>query len=140
MYNLDSNGEYSNVPSHQSPTIIIHDAPLPIHMEEVHSSPIMENVSSKSYLVIHEEVHPSSYNIEEIFGAFTFNHSRKEGSHKRVRKVNQNDGTMEEIKEDEIQFEKPDEDPVIVATTSVALTQATTHNVTISNEKLLETK
>ena len=28
MYNLDSNGEDSDVPSHRSPTVIIHDAPF----------------------------------------------------------------------------------------------------------------
>ena len=40
MYNLDSDNEDSDVPSHRSPTIILHDAPLPIHLEEVHSSPV----------------------------------------------------------------------------------------------------
>ena len=90
--------------------------------------------------MIHEEDHPSSYNIEEIFGAFTFNLCRKEVSRKRVRKVKQNDGTMEEMQEDEVLFEKTIEDPVTVETTSTYLTQTTTHNVTILNEKLLETK
>ena len=47
---------------------------------------------------------------------------------------------MEERKEDEVLFEKTDEDPGIVATTSTTLTQATTHNITILNEKYLETK
>ena len=37
MYNLDSDGECSYVPSHQSPTFIILDSPLPMHTEEVHS-------------------------------------------------------------------------------------------------------
>ena len=37
-------------------------------------------------------------------------------------------------------FEKNDEDLVTIATTSTTLTQATAHNVTILNEKLLETK
>ena len=41
-----------------------------MHMEEVHSSPIIEKVTSERYLVIQEEDHPSSYNIEEIFDAF----------------------------------------------------------------------
>ena len=43
---------------------------------------------------------------------------------------------MKEIQEDEVLFEKTDEDPVILATTSVALSQAAAHNVTILNEKL----
>ena len=47
---------------------------------------------------------------------------------------------MEEMQEDEVLFEKPDENLVIVATTSTTHTQATTHNITLLNEKLLETK
>ena len=54
--------------------------------------------------------------------------------------MKQNDGTMEEMQEDEFLFEKTNENPVIVATTSATLTQATAHNITILNEKLLETK
>ena len=72
MYNLDLDGEDSNIPSHQSPIVIVHDAPLPIHLEEVHSSPIMEKVPSERHSMVQEEDHPSSSNIEEIFGAFTF--------------------------------------------------------------------
>ena len=45
---------------------------------------------------------------------------------------------MKEVYEDEVVFEKTNEDPVIVATTSVDLTQATTHNVTMLNENILE--
>ena len=97
MYILDSDIEDSDVPSHQSPTIIIHDAPLPMHLEEVHSSPMMENIPSKRHWVIQEEDHPSSYNIEEMFFAFTFNLCRKEVSGKRIRSVKQNDGTMKEV-------------------------------------------
>ena len=37
-------------------------------------------------------------------------------------------------------FEKTEEDTVTVATTSAALTQAISHNVTVLNEKLLKTK
>ena len=48
----------------------------------------------------------------------------------------QNDGTMKEILEDEFFFEKIDEDLVIIAIASVVLTQATSHNVTVLNEKL----
>ena len=90
--------------------------------------------------MVHEEDHPSSYNIEEIFGAFTFNLCKKEGSQKRVRKVKQSDGTLKEMRADEVLFAKTDEDPMTVATTSAALTQATTHNITVLNEKLLETE
>ena len=111
-----------------------------MHLEEVHSSLVTEKVLSERHSVIEEEDHPSSYNIEEIFGAFTFKLCRKEGSRKRVRNVKQNDGTMKEMQEDEILFEKTDEDSVTVATTSTTLTQAPGHIVTVLNEKLLETE
>jgi hypothetical protein len=52
--------------------------------------------------------------------------------------VKQSDGTLEEMQEDEVLFEKTDEDHVTVSITSAALTQTTTHNITILNEKLLE--
>ena len=84
MYNLDSDKEDSNVPSHQSPTFILQDAPLPMHLEEAHSSLVMENIPSERYLIIQEQENPSSYNIEEIFDAFTFNFYKKEVSRKRV--------------------------------------------------------
>jgi hypothetical protein len=64
MYNLDLDGKNSDVPSHRSPTIIIHDASLPMHTEYVHSSPIMENIPSERHSMIQEEDHPSNYNIE----------------------------------------------------------------------------
>ena len=47
MYNLDSDGENSDVPSHRSPTVIILDAPLPMHLEEVHGSPVTEKILSE---------------------------------------------------------------------------------------------
>ena len=43
---------------------------------------------------------------------------------------------MKEIHEDEVLFENTDEDPVTIAMTSIALSQATAHNVTMLNEKL----
>ena len=94
MYNLDSNEENLYVPSHRSPTVIIHDAPLPMHTDEVHSLPVTEKVPIERHSLIQEEYHLSSYNIEEIFGAFTFNLCRKKVSRKRVPSVKQNDGTM----------------------------------------------
>ena len=50
--------------------------------------------------------------------------------------MKQSDGTMKEMQEDEVLFEKINEDPVIVAITSATLTQATAHNVTMLNKKL----
>ena len=38
MYSLDSDREDLEMPSRQSPTLI--EAPLPEHLEEVHSSPV----------------------------------------------------------------------------------------------------
>ena len=90
--------------------------------------------------MVPEKDHPSSYNIEETFGVFTFNLHRKEASWKRVRKVKQVDGTLEEMQEDEVLFEKTDEDHVIVATTSTGLTQDTTHNVSLLNENILQSE
>ena len=90
--------------------------------------------------MIQEEDHPFSYNIEEIFGAFTFNLCRKEVSQKRVWKVKQGDGNLEEMQEDEVLFDRNDEDLVRVATTLAYLNQVTAHNITVLNDKLLETK
>ena len=75
-----------------------------MHVEEVHSSPVMKKTSFERHAVIQEEEHPSSYNIEEIFDAFTFNLYKKEVSWKRIRNEKQNDGTMKEIQEDEVFF------------------------------------
>ena len=100
----------------------------------------MENVSFERHYVVQEEDHPSSYNIEETFGDFNFNLCRKEISRKSVRSVKHNDGTMKAVQENEVLFEKIDKDPMTVATTSTTLNQATTHNVTMLNEKLLQTK
>ena len=47
---------------------------------------------------------------------------------------------MKEIQEDEVLFEKTDEDPITVVTASAALSQATSHNVIVLNEKLFETE
>ena len=40
------------------------------------------------------------------------------------------------MQEDEVLFERTDEDPIMVATTSVDLTQATSHNISVLNEKV----
>jgi hypothetical protein len=54
--------------------------------------------------------------------------------------VKQSDRTLEEMQADEVLFEKTDEYLVTVATTSTTLTQAIAHNITVLNEKLLETE
>ena len=134
MYNLHSEREDLEVPSHRSSTLF--EAPLLEHLKEVHSSPIMEKIPYERHSMIHEEDNPSSYNIEEIFEAFTFNIYKKEVNQKRIRNEKQNDETMKEIQEDEVLFEKTDEDLVTLATTSVALSQSSTHNVTLLNENI----
>jgi hypothetical protein len=68
-----------------------------MHVEEVHNAPITEKVPSERHYVVQEEDHPSSYNIKEIFGAFTFNLHKKEGSRNRVRKVKNRNGTLEDM-------------------------------------------
>jgi len=95
-----------------------------------------KNLSERHSQVQEEEEDPSSYNIDEIFEAFTFNIFKKEVSRKRIRNEKQNDGTLKEIQEDEVLFERTDEDPITVATTSTTLSQATSHNVSLLSEKL----
>ena len=132
MYNIDSNQESSKVPSHQSPTLI--EVQIPEINEEFHSSTPKKKNPSESHSIIQEEEDTLSYNIEEIFEAFTFNIIKKEVSRKRVHNEKQNDETLKEIHKDEVLFEKTDEDLVIVATTSTTLSQAIAHNVTVLNE------
>jgi hypothetical protein len=79
---LDSDQEYLDVPTHQSPTLI--EYPPTKNLEEVHSSPVTKKIPSKRHSIIHEEENTSSYNIEQIFEAFTFNLYKKEVSRKRV--------------------------------------------------------
>ena len=54
--------------------------------------------------------------------------------------MKQSDGNLEEMQEDEVLFEKTDEDHVTIATTSTTLTKSTSHNITVLNEKLLKTE
>ena len=70
----------------------------------------------------------------------TFNIHRKEFNCKIFKKVKKSDGTLEEMQENEVLFEKIDKDPVTIATASTTLTQATTHNITILNKRFLETE
>ena len=77
-----------------------------------------------------------SYKIDEVFEAFTFNLYKKEVSRKRVRSKKQNDGIVKEVQEDEVLFEKTDEDPITVAIASTALSNSIVHNVTMLSDKL----
>ena len=71
MYSIAYDREDSEVSSRRSPTLI--KVQIPENQEEVHSSPNMETIPFERHSVIQEEENPSSYNIEEIFQAFTFN-------------------------------------------------------------------
>ena len=81
-----------------------------------------------------------NYNIDEVFEVFSFNLCKKEVSQKWIRNERQDDGTYKEVQEDEILFERIEEDPVIVATALAALSQATVDNVNVLSEKLSQAK
>ena len=139
FYNIESNEKHSEVSSRRTP-IMIENQVLE-QPEEIHSSSITDkNQSERHSQVQREEEDPLSYNIDEIFEAFTFNLCRKEVSRKRIRNEKQNDGTFKEVQEDEVLFERIDEVLVTVATASVALSQATVHNVNVLSEKLSQAK
>ena len=77
MYSLDLDKEDSYFPSHLSPIVILHDSTLPMHLEEVHSSPVTKKIPYERYLVIQEEDNPFSYNIEEIVHSLSIFPRRK---------------------------------------------------------------
>ena len=52
MCNLDSNNEDLDVPSHWSPIVIVNDGPPHMHLEEVHSSLVMEKIPYEMHSVI----------------------------------------------------------------------------------------
>ena len=76
-----------------------------MHLEEVHSSQVMEKIPSRRHSVVQEEEHPSSYNIEEILIFFTFN-IYEEVSGKRIQSVKQSDGTMKQIQKAKVEKNK----------------------------------
>ena len=93
LYNIESNEKHSEVSSRRTPTMIEIQAPK--QLVGVHSSPTMDkNQSERHPQVQHEEQDPLSYNIDEIFEAFTFNLCKKVVSQKRIRNEKQNDGTF----------------------------------------------
>jgi hypothetical protein len=65
LYSLDLNGEDLEFLSNWTPIVVLYNAPLPMHVEEVHSSPITEKVSSQRHYVVQEEDHPSSYILKK---------------------------------------------------------------------------
>lgn len=96
MYSIDFDRESLEVPSRQSPTLIKDQ--IPDKHEEVHSSPTTDKIPSERHSKIQEEEEdPLSYNIKEIFEAFTFILFKKEVNRKRVCNEKKNDGTLKEI-------------------------------------------
>ena len=86
MYSLDSSQEGLEFLSSHTPTIVRHDTPLLMHEEEIDNSPITKKFPSKTHSVVLQEDHPSSYNIEKIFGSFTFNLHRRKSTEKGLGK------------------------------------------------------
>ena len=79
MYNTESDRKGLEVSSRRSPTLL--EVQIPDKHEEVHSSPTTDkNLLERQSKVQEEEEDPSSYNINEIFEAFTFNLFKKEVS------------------------------------------------------------
>ena len=54
MYRLDSSEEGSKSLSNWTPTVVVHNASLPMHVEEVHSSPITKKVMYELRSVVQE--------------------------------------------------------------------------------------
>ena len=135
LYSIESNGKDSEVSSRRTPTLV--ENQVPEQLEEVHSYLTMDKNRSKRHSQVQqEEEDPSSYNIDEIFESFTFNLYKREVSRNRIRNEKQSDGTLKEVQEGEVLFERTDEDPITVATASATLSQATIHNVTMLSENL----
>ena len=59
-------------------------------------------------------------------------------SRKNFWKVEERDGQEGEINKDKVFFEKTDEDLMLISTTSSTLNQASVHNISIINGKLVE--
>ena len=92
LYNIKSHGKDSEVSSRQNPTLVEN---VPKKPEEVHSSLTTDKNQSKRHSQVQqEEEDPSSYNIDEIFEAFTFNLYKREVSRKRIKNEKQDDGTL----------------------------------------------
>ena len=84
LYIIESNGKDSEVSSQITPTLV--ENQVPEQPEEVHSYPTMDKNQSERHSQVHqEEEDPLSYNIDEIFEAFTFNLHKREVSQKRIR-------------------------------------------------------
>lgn len=142
LYNIDFDNENSNYASSQTPSLIKEAFSPHEQGEEMTIYWATVNISSENHLsnnsMMPEPEGPSSYNIEEIFGCFTFDLHRKEVSKKKFWKVKESDGTLKDINEDEVLYERTDEDPMLIDTSSIALDQASVLNISMLNEKSIE--
>ena len=77
LYSIESNGKYLEVSSQRTSTLV--ENQVQEQLEEVHSYPTTDkNQSERHSQVQQEEEDLLSYNIDEIFEAFTFNlHKRQ---------------------------------------------------------------
>lgn len=144
LYNIDSDNEDIACASSRTPSLIREIIPPLEQGEEMDSSHATVKIPSDKHcsnnLVILKQEGPSSYNIEEVFSSFTFDLHRRESSRKKFRKVKEDDGTMRDINEDEILFQRNDEGLMLVAIASAALSQANILNISLPNERVTEAK
>ena len=79
LYKIESNGKDSEVSSQRTPTLV--ENQVPEQPEDVHNSPTTDKVQFERHSQVQqEEEDPLSYNIDEIFEAFTFNLHKREVS------------------------------------------------------------
>ena len=90
--------------------------------------------------MVPEREGPPSYNIEEIFGSFKLDLHRREVSRKKFNKVKEDDGTVKDIIEDEVLFERNSKNMMIVATTLTTLNQSNILNISLLTKKIVEEK
>ena len=96
LYNIESHGKDLEISSQRTATLV--ENQVPKQLEEAHSYSTTDKNQSERHSQVHqEEEDPLSYNIDEIFEAFTFNLHKREVSGKRIRNEIQNDGTLREV-------------------------------------------
>ena len=96
LYNIEPHGKGLEVSSRRTLTMV--ENQVPEQLEDVHSSlTVDKNQSERHSQIQQEEEDPLSYNIDEIFEAFTFNLHKKEVSRKMIRNEKLSDGTLKEV-------------------------------------------
>ena len=139
LYNIDFDNEDIACESSRNPSIRREITPPPEQGEEA-TVKIPSEKHCSNNLVVPEQEGPSTYNIEEVFDSFTFDLHRREVNRKKFKKVKEDDGTMSDIIENEVLFERTIEDLMTVATSSTTLNQANILNISLLNERITEAK